>query len=227
MRLAVEEATMTLVVFDFDGSLSQSDLTVLLGQEHDVAGEIRGLAEQGLRGDVDFATTLRQRASLLEGMPEDRVEAAYERCKLREGVTELIGDLRRSDVSVGVITGSFEDGVETALGRAGVAVDHLVANRLVVENGAVTGEVEGPLLDRGKEAVLEELAAAEGLDLEGTIAVGNGATDLRMLQVAGTAIGFDPEPLVAEHCDEVVTSIRKLRLYFEQHGIIETGEGGG
>lgn len=214
---------MTLVAFDFDGTLTQSDLTVLLGREYDVAGEIRGLAEQGIRGEVDFATTLRHRVSLLEGMPERRVDAAFQRCKLRSGAADLIADLNRSDVTVAVITGSFERGVETALERAEVAVDHLVANRLVFANGAVTGDVEGPLLDGRKDHVLEELAVAEEVDLGRTVAVGNGATDLPMLQVAGTAIGYDPEPLVEDHCDVVVTSMRKLRLYFDQHEFINTG----
>ncbi|MEF8807294.1 HAD family hydrolase [Natronomonas sp.] len=215
---------MTLVAFDFDGTLTQSDLTVLLGEEYDVGGEIRGLAEQGLRGEEAFGTTLRQRASLLEGMPEARVNDAFERCKLRAGAADLIADLRQSDVSVAIITGSFERGVEMALEQAGVTVDHVVANRLVLENGAVTGDVEGPLIDGEKDQTLEELALAEDVDLGRTTAVGNGATDLPMLQVAGTAIGFEPEPVVEDHCDVVVTSIRELRLYFEQHEFVDTGE---
>jgi len=141
---------MTLVAFDFE-TLSQSDLSVLLGQEADVESEIRGLLEQGLRDEIDFATSLRQRVSLLEGMPADQVETAFERCQLRDGAAELIADLRRSDVSVAIITGSFERGVETALERADIAVDHLVANRLVLENGALTGEVDGPLLEDEKD----------------------------------------------------------------------------
>lgn len=213
---------MTLVVFDFDGTLTQSDLTLLLGREYDVAGEIRGLTEQGLRGDVDFARTLRHRVSLLEGMPEKRVTAAFERCKLRNSAADMIAALRQSDVSVAIATGSFERGVETALERERVSVDHVVANRLVFDNGALTGEVEGPLLDDEKDRALEELAAREGVSVAQTIAVGNGATDLPMLQQAGTAIGFTPEPVLREYCDAVVTSIRKLRLYFEQHDIIET-----
>ncbi|MEF8937745.1 MAG: HAD family phosphatase [Halovenus sp.] len=217
---------MTFVAFDFDGTLTQSDLTVLLGREYDVAGEIRGLAEQGLRGEVPFERTLRQRASLLEGMPEERVTAAFERCKLRRGAADLIADLRRSGVRVAIITGTFDRGVEVALERAGVAVDHVVANRLVLENGAVTGAVEGPLLDSGKDQALGELTTAEGEDLGRTITVGNGATDLPMLRMAGTAIGFDPDPVVEEYCDVVVTSIRKLRLHFEQHAVIDTGESG-
>lgn len=215
---------MALVAFDFDGTLTQSDLTMLLGREHNVGGEIRGLAEQGYRGEVDFATTLRQRVSLLEGMPEARVDEAFERCKLRSGAADLLAELHRADVSVAIITGSFERGVETALERAGVTVDHVVANQLVLENGAVTGEVDGPLLDSGKDHALEELAIAEGLDLGQTVAVGNGATDLQMLQVAGTAIGFDPESVLESYCDVVVTSIPKLKLYFEQHGLTGSGD---
>lgn len=154
-------------------------------------------------------------------MPEREVHAAFQRCKLRDSAAELITDLRRSDVRVAVVTGSFERGVETAFERAGVAVDHVVANRLVLENGAVTGDVEGPLLDGQKNEVLERLAITEGIGLGRTVAVGNGATDLSMLQVAGTAIGFTPEPVVEQYCDVVVTSIRRLRLYLEQHNIID------
>ena len=212
---------MALVAFDFDGTLTGSDLTVLLGREYDVATEMQGLAEQSRRGEVDFADTLRDRARLLEGMPEARVDAAFARCKLRRGVADMLADLRRSGVQVAVITGTFERGVEAALDRAGVGVDHVIANRLVLEREAVTGEVEGPLLDTGKDGALEELALTEGIDLGRTIAVGNGAMDLPMLQVAGTAIGYDPESVVEDHCDVVVTSIRSLRLYFEQHGIVE------
>lgn len=211
---------MTLVAFDFE-TLSQSDLSVLLGQEADVESEIRGLLEQGLRDEIDFATSLRQRVSLLEGMPADQVETAFERCQLRDGAAELIADLRRSDVSVAIITGSFERGVETALERADIAVNHLVANRLVLENGALTGEVDGPLLEDEKDRPLGELAVAEDVDLDRTIAVGSGSTDLPMLRAAGTAVGFEPEPVVEQYSDEVVTSIRKLRLYFEQHDVID------
>jgi phosphoserine phosphatase len=214
---------MALVAFDFDGTLSQTDLSVLLGREYDVANEIRGLTEQGIRGDVDFASSLRQRISLLEGMPEARVADAFERAKLRDGAAELLTDLRRSGHVVAVITGSFEDGVRAALDRAGVAVDHLVANRLVFRNGALTGEVEGPLVEGRKDGALEELAAIEGLDRGQILVVGNGAGDLPMLKNAGTAIGYNPAPIVEDYCDTVVTSIRKLRLYFEQHGVIETG----
>ena len=155
-------------------------------------------------------------------MPKARVDAAFERCKLRSGAADLIADLRQSGAPVAIITGSFERGVETALEQAGVTVDHVIANRLVFENEAVTGDIEGPLIDGGKERALEALAITEEVDLGQTIAVGNGVTDIPMLRVAGTAIGFTPDPVVEDASDVVVTSIRRLRLYFEQHDIIDT-----
>lgn len=212
---------MTLVAFDFDETLTQSDPSVLLGREHDVATEIRGLVEQGLQEETSFETSLRQRVGLLEGMPERAVETAFDRLKLRDGAAELLTDLQRSDVPVAIVTGSFERAVDAALENAGVAVDHVVANRLVIENGALTGAVEGPLLEPEKDRVLTELAADEGVALEDTVAVGNGAIDLRMLHAAGTAVGYDPEPVVEQYCDVVVTSMRRLRLYFEQHGVVD------
>jgi len=215
---------MTLVAFDFDETLSQSDPSILLGREYDVATEMRGFLEQGVRDEIDFETSLQERVSLLEGMPERRVEAAFERCSLRDGVADMITALRRSDIRVAVLTGSFERAVEAALEQAEMTVDHVVANRLVIENGAVTGDVDGSVLDGQKDGPLGELAVADGVDLEQTIAVGNGATDLSMLRAAWTAVGFNPEPVVEQYCDVAVTSVRKLHLYFEQHGIIDTGE---
>lgn len=217
---------MALVAFDFGGTVAASDLTVLLGREYDVGTEMEGLVEQGLSGEADFETTLRQRVALLEGMRESQVERAYQHSQLREGMADLIGDLRRSEVVVAIITGSFERGVETALGTAGATVDHLIANRLVIEDGAVTGEVEGPLVDGQKGGALERIAIEENVDLGRTIAVGDGATDLPMLNAAGTAIGFDPAEAVERNCDIVVPSVRHLREYFEHHEIIDVTQPG-
>lgn len=216
---------MVLVALDFDATLSETDPTVRLGREYGVGTEIRGLAEQGRTGEVALGPSLEQRVSLLEGMPEPAVDDALERVGLRDGAGELIADLRRSGVTVAVLTASPERAVAAALEGAGVAVDHLVANRLVVADGALTGEIEGPLLEDRKGEVLGELAVEEGVDPSLVVAVGDGAIDLGMLQVAGTAVGFDPVPLVADHCDVVVTSIHRLRLYLEQHDVLRPDAG--
>lgn len=212
---------MALVAFDFGGTLSASDPSVLLGKEYDVGSEMQGVVEQGRSGQDSFETSLRQQARLLAGMQESQLTEAYSNSTLRDGMADLIGDLRRSDVPVAVITESFERGVEMALETAGVTVDHLIANQLVVENGAVTGEIEGPLVADDKGGVLERIAIEEGIKLGRTIAVGDGATDLPMLGPAGTAIGFDPQEAVAQNCDLGVRSVGELRQYFEQHGIVD------
>lgn len=221
MKSSTERETMTLVVFDFDGTLSASDMTVLLGNEKGVGNEISGLVDQGRRGDVGFEESLRQRVSMLEGLPERDVEAAFDRIKFRSGVGDLVAALKRSDVQVAIVTGSFERGVERALDQANIGVDEIVANRLVFDRGALTGEIEGPLLGGDKGNALEELALDRGLDLDNTVAVGDGATDLPMLKIAGTAIGFSPDPIVEQYCDVVVNSIDRLHLYLEQRGIID------
>lgn len=212
---------MALVAFDFDGTLSQSDMTVLLGEEAGVGDEVSGLLEQGRRGDLTVEDSLRQRVALLEGLQERQVETALGRLSLRPGAADLIGDLRRSGHHVAILTRSFERGVERALADAGVVADDVVANRLVVDNDALTGDLEGPLLEETKAGPLGEIATREGIDPGQAIAVGNSRMDLPMLQVAGTAVGFDPDAVVERQCDVVVTSMRRLRLYLEQHGIVD------
>ncbi|MEF8776659.1 MAG: HAD family phosphatase [Haloarculaceae archaeon] len=216
---------MTLVAFDFHETLSVTDLSVALGRAYDQENEILGLADQSRRGQVDFGDSIRQRVSLLEGMPVDRVDRAFEGVTLRSNAADLLAALRRSDVEVAILTGGFERGVRAALDRAGVAVDHLVANRLVVANEALTGDVEGPLVDGEKDQALEEIVVATGVDLDQAIAVGDDARDVPMLRLAGTAIGYEPDDAAERVSDTVITSLRELRLYFDQHGVIEADAG--
>lgn len=212
---------VTLVAFDFHETLSGTDLSVALGRAYDQENTIQGLANQSRRGDVDFVDSIRQRVSLLEGMPEAQVDRAFEGVKLRPDAADLIAALNHADVEVAIVTGGFERGVRAALDRAAVAVDHLAANRLVIANEALTGAVEGPLVEGEKDQALEEIAVATGVDLDQTIAVGDDARDVPMLRLAGTAIGYEPDVAAERVCDTVVTSLRELRLYFDQHDVIE------
>lgn len=213
---------MTVVAFDFDGTLSTAEMTIQLGDRYGVGGEMAALVDQTEREELSVEESLRQRTDLLSGMPESDAEAVLESISLRPGAADLLAALRRSGNTVAIITGSFERGVEAALAAEGVTVDHLIANRLVVENGALTGEIDGPLLEGQKNEALGRILAAEGETAERSIAVGDSAVDLPMLQRAGTAIGFDPDSVVENYCDQVVTSIDRLSLYFAQSGVIES-----
>lgn len=211
---------MTLVAFDFDGTLSDSEMTVLLGDRCGVAAEMERITERAMNDEIGYAESLRERAALLEGLPEEDVVAAYDQVELREDAAALIRALNDAGVTTAVLTGGFERGVEAALERDGVAVDHIVSNRLPLEGGELTGEVEGPLVEGTKDTALEDLASAQSVDLEETVAVGDGANDLPMLNVAGLAIGFDPKPAVAPHCDVSVSSMAELRGLLVEEGVL-------
>ena len=212
---------MTVVAFDFDGTLSDSEMTVLLGDRIDVADEMAAITERAMNDEIGYAESLRERAALLEGLPEAEARAAYDRVELSEGAADLIEALTDAGVTTAILTGGFERGVETALEAEGVSVDHIVANRLPVEAGELTGDVEGALIEGTKDDALETLAADVGVDVTETVAVGDGANDLPMLEVAGLAIGFDPKPAVAPSCEVVVTSMAELQEVLVDAGVLE------
>lgn len=211
---------MTLVAFDFDGTLSDSEMTVLLGERCGVADEMAAITERAMNDEIGYAESLRERAALLSGLSREEAETAYGEVRLRPGAAELIGSLNAAGVHTAVLTGGFERGVERALSREGVTVDSIVANRLPLEDGELTGEVEGPLIEGTKDDALRRLASAQGVDPEETVAVGDGANDLPMLRVAGLAVGFDPKPAVEPHCDDVVESMNDLRRLLERRGVL-------
>ena len=216
----VHEPRCMIVAFDFDGTLSDSEMTVLLGERNGTAADMADITERAMNDEIAYAESLRRRCALLKGLPDEEAAAAFDRVALRPGAADVIAALRETGVSVAVLTGGFERGVARALDREGVEVDAIVANRLPVEDGALTGEVEGPLIDGTKDNALEVLATAVGEDLADTIAVGDGANDLPMLQVAGLAVGFDPKPAVAPACDSVVDSMTDLAALLADESVL-------
>jgi len=207
-----------IVAFDFDGTLSDSEMTVLLGQRCGAADEMEQITERAMNDEIAYAESLRERCALLEGLDDADAGAAFEEVRLRPGAAEVIEALREAGVYVAILTGGFERGVEAALAREGVEVDAVVANRLPVADGALTGEVEGPLIEGTKDDALEVLRAVVGDDE--TVAVGDGANDLPMLEVAGLAVGFEPKPNVEPACDVVVGSMDELLALFERRGLL-------
>jgi phosphoserine phosphatase len=212
---------MRLVAFDFDGTLSESEMTVLLGEQEGVADRMADITERAMNDEISYAESLRERASLLEGLPEEKAETAYDAVELRPGAADVIRRLNDAGHHTAILTGGFERGVEAALAKEDVSVDTVVANRLPVEGGRLTGAVEGPLIEGTKDRELERLAADLDLGMDRTVAVGDGANDLPMLEVAGLSVGFEPKEAVRSACDVVVTSMYRLAEVFEEASLLQ------
>jgi phosphoserine phosphatase len=173
------------------------------------------ITERAMNDEIEYAESLRQRCALLEDLPDEDAQAAFDAVKLRPGAADVIAALREAGHSVAILTGGFERGVEATLETEDVEVDAIVANRLPVDDSHLTGEVEGPLISGTKDDAMEVATAITGEDREGTIAVGDGANDLPMLEVAGLAIGFEPKPAVETACDVTVSTMDEL------HGLLD------
>ena len=211
---------MSLIAFDFDGTLSDSEMTVLLAERAGVADEVAEITERAMNDELSYAESLYQRAELLGGLDEDAVAAAFDEVTLRPGAGDLIERLQADGHHVAVLTGGFERGVERALAKAGVEADTIVANRLPMADGKLTGDAEGPLIEGTKDDALADLAAEVGVPTAETVAVGDGANDLPMLEVAGLAVGFVPKSAVRPVCDSVVASMYRLGKVLESHGVL-------
>jgi len=201
---------MKVVAFDFDGTLSESEMTVLLGERMGVADEMADITERAMNDEISYAKSLRDRAALLDGLSLESAADAYAEVALRPGAADVIDALAEKGTYVAILTGGFETGVQAALEREGVAVDEIVANRLPDDGAALTGDVEGPLIEGTKDDALERLADEQGADIVNTVAVGDGANDLPMLEVAGLSVGFEPKPAVEPACDVVVSDMTEL-----------------
>ncbi|WP_193309572.1 phosphoserine phosphatase SerB [Halorubrum halophilum] len=211
---------MSLIAFDFDGTLSDSEMTVLLAERAGVADEVAEITERAMNDELSYAESLYQRAELLAGLDEDAVAAAFDAVTLRPGAGDLIERLQAEGHHVAVLTGGFERGVEAALAKEGVTADTIVANRLPMAGGALTGDAEGPLIEGTKDDALEALADDVGVPMAETIAVGDGANDLPMLEVANLAVGFEPKDAVRPVCDTVVESMFRLETVLTGYDVL-------
>jgi phosphoserine phosphatase len=156
-----------------------------------------------MRGELDFADSLRHRVAVLEGLPVGVLDEVRAAVRLTPGARTLVRTLKRLGFTVAVVSGGFievVDGIARELG-----IDHARANRLEVEGGRLTGRVLGEIVDRpGKAAALRSFASEAGLPLSRTVAIGDGANDLDMLAAAGMGIAFNAKPIVREQADTAV-----------------------
>ena len=199
-------ASGPLVVLDADSTLIREEAIELLAEAAGSLAHVTEVTERAMRGELDFAESLRERVATLEGLPFDEVVAAQGRLTPTPGVQELIDGVHAAGGRVGVVSGGFHELLDPLAERLGL--DFCRANRLEVADGRLTGRVLGEVVDADAKArAVEEWAAASGVPLERTVAVGDGANDLRMLDRAALGVAFCAKPVVRARADVAIDRV--------------------
>ena len=195
-----------LVVFDMDSTLIDAEVIDELAIEAGVGQQVAEITEAAMQGKLDFKQSFEQRLALLEGLDASVLQKIAQRLQLNEGAEHLISTLKKLGYKTAIVSGGFSffgEYLQEILG-----VDYVYANQLDIENGKVTGRVKGDIIDGQRKAdLLRELAERDGLMLEQVIAVGDGANDLPMLDIAGLGIAFRAKPLVEASAKQAISSL--------------------
>ncbi|MFD6092673.1 phosphoserine phosphatase SerB [Oerskovia sp. NPDC060338] len=200
-------STRRLVVMDVDSTLITQEVIELLADHAGTRELVTEVTERAMRGEIDFGESLRERVATLAGVPVSAFEDVLERVTLTPGARELITELQGRGWTVALVSGGFEEIVAPLAERLGIT--HFRANRLEVVDGRLTGRTTGPVIDRAtKELTLRELAAAQGVDMAHTVAIGDGANDLDMIGAAGIGIAFAAKPVVVAQAPHSVPGPR-------------------
>ncbi|SDQ43368.1 phosphoserine phosphatase SerB [Quadrisphaera sp. DSM 44207] len=194
-----------LVVMDVDSTLIRHEVIELLAAHAGREAEVAAVTERAMRGELDFAASLHERVAALAGLDAAVLERVRDAVQLTPGARTLCRVLHRLGFTLALVSGGFAEVVQPLAASLGIA--HVRANRLEVVDGRLTGRVLGPVVDRAAKAVaLREFAAAEGLPLSRTVAVGDGANDLDMLAAAGLGVAFNAKPVVREQAEVALTT---------------------
>jgi phosphoserine phosphatase len=199
-RAGLHRRAKRLVVMDVDSTLVQGEVIEMLAEHAGCAPEVAEVTERAMRGELDFAESLRARVRLLAGVPATALEDVRRELVLARGARTFVRTLKRLDYRIAVVSGGFTQVTDALV--ADLGIDYSAANTLEVADGRLTGDLVGPLVDRaGKAAALERFAAEAGVPVAQTVAIGDGANDLDMLARAGLGIAYNAKPVVREAAD--------------------------
>lgn len=195
-----------LVVLDADSTLIRNEVIELIADEAGRGAEVTAATEAAMRGEVDFAASLRSRVRALEGVPVAAFSHVLSRIEPTPGVRELTEAVHARGGRVAVVSGGFHEILDTVAPALGA--DAWRANRLAVRDGRLSGEIDGRIVDaEGKAEALAEWAHEAGVARSRTIAIGDGANDLRMMAVAGLGVAFNAKPAVRQRADIVIARV--------------------
>jgi phosphoserine phosphatase len=188
---------LRLIVMDVDSTLIQGEVIEMLARHAGVEEEVARVTGQAMRGEVDFAGSLRRRVALLAGLDAAALDEVYDELVLAPGARTTVRVLKRLGYRFAIVSGGFSQLVDRL--AADLGIDYSRANELEVVDGRLTGRVLGDIVDRaGKATALRDFAAQSGLPLSATIAIGDGANDLDMLNAAGLGIAFNAKQVVQD-----------------------------
>ncbi|MFC0604385.1 phosphoserine phosphatase SerB [Winogradskyella pulchriflava] len=195
-----------LVCFDMDSTLIQTEVIDELAERAGVGEEVKTITESAMQGEIDFNESFKKRMKLLKGLSEDVLKDVAENLPITKGARRLIDTLHNYGYKTAILSGGF-----TYFGhylQEKLDIDFVYANQLEIENGVLTGGYIGDIVDGNKKAeYLQLLADNMGIDIEQTIAVGDGANDLQMLNLAGLGIAFHAKPKVKDNAQSSISSI--------------------
>lgn len=203
--VAVQAATMLrhgvrLIVMDVDSTLIQGEVIEMLAEHAGYGAEVAEVTERAMRGELDFEQSLRARVKLLAGLDESVLDQVYDAIVVNPGARTLVRTLRRLGYRFAIVSGGFSQITDRLAEDLGI--HRARANTLEIVDGKLTGEVVGEVVDRaGKARALREFAADLGIEVAATIAIGDGANDLDMLDAAGLGVAYNARPVVREAAD--------------------------
>jgi len=193
-----------LVQLDVDSTLIAQEVIELLAAKAGAGEEVKTITDAAMRGELDFAESLRARTALLRGLPESVISEVQKEISLTPGARNLVATLNKLGHSVSVVSGGFIDVIEPLL--KDLEIRHYKANKLKIEDGLLTGEIEGEIIDRAAKATaLRDFANELGINMSHTIAIGDGANDLDMIAAAGFGIAFNAKPAVKAAADSAIS----------------------
>jgi phosphoserine phosphatase len=199
-RAGLHRRAMRLVLMDVDSTLLRDEAIELLARRAGCEAEVSKVTDAAMRGELDFADALQQRVLLLAGLDASVIDDVLTTAQLMPGARTLVRTLKRLGYRCGVVSGGFTQFTDWLTVELGL--DFAEANTLEIAAGKLTGRVIGPVVDRaGKERALRHFAAAAGIPISQTVAVGDGANDLDMISAAGLGIAFNAKPAVRDAAD--------------------------
>jgi phosphoserine phosphatase len=192
-----------LVQLDVDSTFIQQEAIELLAAKAGVLEEVSQVTEAAMRGELDFSESLRARVALLKGLPESVIVDVQKEILLTDGAEALVKTLHEKGHCVALVSGGFSDILKPLVETLGIK--HYRANKLGIANGLLTGTVEGAIVDRAAKAdALRSFAAECNVNLQDTVAIGDGANDLDMMEIAGISIAFNAKPVVVQAADYAI-----------------------